>query len=159
LVDAAAQLCTTSGRTQVSLPVARAIRLVGLLSETLAVLEDMPPNAFAAIRPSLGNGSGAQSPGWRSLRLAARVCGRALRIAGAHRQDAELHVVANGLRTLDERVADWRRRHYAVAERLLGTDGVGTAGTPVPVLARTVDQHLLPMLWQQPAQAATGGAR
>jgi tryptophan 2,3-dioxygenase len=139
--------------------VGRAAHMIRLLTASLDLLQYLSTEAFAAIRPNLGTGSGAQSPGWRALRCAVLSVDRAFTAAAAHRTDPAVEMVADALRELDEQVGAWRRQHHHVAERLLGADAVGTAGMPVPALTRLAGQRLFPRLWQTrlTAAAAPGG--
>jgi tryptophan 2,3-dioxygenase len=41
----------------------------------------------------------------------------------------------------------WRVRHYKVVERIIGTEVVGTQGTPVELLGGLIRHRFYPELW------------
>ncbi|MDP9793960.1 tryptophan 2,3-dioxygenase [Catenuloplanes nepalensis] len=139
--------------------VQRATTALRLITEQLDVLRHLTPADFARIRPALGNGSGAESPGWQGLRRTARRLGREFeaRLAADGTDLGTLYRgeptvpayrLAEALVALDERIALWRTEHYKIATRIIGHAVLGTQGTPVDTLARLIAQKLFPRLWQ-----------
>lgn len=137
----------------------RAASATRLLTEQLEMMRFLSPWDFQTIRTVLGHGSGADSPGWRLLRRAARDLERAfsalladdridlveLYLNGVH---TPVHRLAEALIEWDERVALWRARHYKVATRVIGHQVRGTQGTPVDVLAGLISHKFFPDLWR-----------
>jgi tryptophan 2,3-dioxygenase len=64
------------------------------------------------------------------------------------REHEELYQLAELLIEWDERITVWRFRHYKVITRVIGTNVVGTQGTPVEVLGRLIHQTFYPELWE-----------
>jgi tryptophan 2,3-dioxygenase len=126
----------------------------------LDMLEQMSPWEYQTIRRVLGHGSGFDSPGFRQIRRVSPALGDAfedaLGTAGlslddvyVHGRDHEdLYQLAEGLIEWDERVANWRIRHYRTVARIIGDKVVGTQGTPVEVLSRLIDKSMYPELWE-----------
>lgn len=134
---------------------ADAIRTV---TGSLDMLVHLSPAAFAVMRPRLGTGSGAQSPGWvgigrvgREMREAfdwlCRDRGVAVADIYRRREDQPIYRLAERMVDWDEAVGLWRMRHYLVAARLVGDEAVGTQGTPVETLARLTAHRYFPDLW------------
>jgi tryptophan 2,3-dioxygenase len=129
-------------------------------TEQLDMLEQMSPWEYQTIRRVLGHGSGFDSPGFREIRRVSPALGDAfddaLTAAGlsvddvyVHGRDHEdLYQLAEGLIEWDERVANWRIRHYRTVARIIGDKVVGTQGTPVEVLGRLIHKQLYPDLWE-----------
>ncbi|MFI5841781.1 tryptophan 2,3-dioxygenase family protein [Catenuloplanes sp. NPDC051500] len=139
--------------------VQRAATALRLITEQLDILRHLTPADFNHIRPALGNGSGAESPGWQGLRRAARRLGAefdarlaadGVELGALYRGDptVALYRLAEALVALDERIALWRTEHYKIATRIIGHAVLGTQGTPVDTLARLIAQKLFPKLWQ-----------
>jgi tryptophan 2,3-dioxygenase len=137
----------------------RAALSVHLVTEQLEMLRHLSPWDFQTIRTVLGHGSGADSPGWRSVQRRTRELDRAFVALLAEREvdlvdlyriasaDPVLRL-ADALLEWDERVSLWRVRHYKIATRIIGHDVVGTQGTPVDVLAKLIAHRFFPQLWQ-----------
>ncbi|HEY7349687.1 MAG TPA: tryptophan 2,3-dioxygenase family protein [Ktedonobacterales bacterium] len=138
----------------------RAAQIERLLLHVLAMLETMTPWDFLTIRSGLGHGSGMDSPGFRALlRLSPPLWGaftQALERAGVSLADlyiqrarhAGLFAVAEGLLDYDEYFQLFRVQHYRLVERTIGPGAVGTGGTPMDVLARTLKDRFYPELWE-----------
>jgi tryptophan 2,3-dioxygenase len=126
----------------------------------LDMLEQMSPWEYQTIRRVLGHGSGFDSPGFRQIRRVSPALGDAFEEAVAAagltiddvyvhgREHEDLYQLAEGLVEWDERVANWRIRHYRVVARIIGDNVVGTQGTPVEVLGRLIHKQLYPDLWE-----------
>ncbi len=138
----------------------RAVQAKQLLLSVLAMLETMAPCDFLTIRAGLGNGSGMDSPGFRKLmRLSPTLWTdftQALErehvsLPEIYEQRARypgLFEVAEGLLNYDEYFQLFRAQHYRLAERMIGPGTVGTGGTPMVVLERTLRDQFYPELWE-----------
>lgn len=138
----------------------RAVTQQELLREVMRQLEFMSPVDFLAIRTGLGNGSGMDSPGFRSVLRTARAVWKAfasgLEQAGVsleevytHRAEhLAWHACAEALVDFDEQFHLLRAHHLKLAERNLGMHAVGTGGTEMSALERTLRDLLFPELWQ-----------
>ena len=145
-----------------------ALRLLGratlcfkLVTHALDMLELMSPWEYTSdVRPVLGHGSGFDSPGWRTLRVALPRLGQAFHTrrrkeglslaelyVGRRDHDA-LYRLAESMIEVDEWCQAWRVRHYRVVARVIGDGVVGTQGTPVEVLGRLVQTVFFPELWE-----------
>ncbi|MDG4797060.1 tryptophan 2,3-dioxygenase family protein [Micromonospora sp. WMMD1082] len=137
----------------------RATLAVRLITDQLDMLRYLSPVDFQAMQPALGNGSGAESPGWRQVQSASRKLGRSfdgqLAVRGVPAADLcpadlsdPLHRLAEAMVEWDERVSLWRVRHYQVALRIGGHPPAGTPGSPVNMLAKLAGHRFFPELWQ-----------
>ncbi|QFZ21203.1 tryptophan 2,3-dioxygenase family protein [Saccharothrix syringae] len=143
-----------------------AIRLLGraalgidLVTNQLEMMGHLSPWDFQTIRTVLGHGSGADSPGWRSVQRHSRHLGRVfdelvrrrgIDLAELYRSkvDSAEQRLAEAMIEWDERISLWRVRHYKMATRVIGHQVVGTQGTPVDVLAKLISHKFFPELWQ-----------
>jgi tryptophan 2,3-dioxygenase len=138
----------------------RAVGALDLVHESTLMLEHLAPWDYHTLRPSLGHGSGFDSPGFRathevSATLAAAfthlVQRRGLTLARLY-QDSHAHEdvfqVAERLLDWDQRLALWRVVHLKLVERIIGGHVIGTQGTPVEVLGRRLDVRHFPDLWE-----------
>jgi tryptophan 2,3-dioxygenase len=126
----------------------------------LDMLEHMSPWEYTRfVRPTLGHGSGFDSPGFRAVRHVTPLLGEAfhrlrreagLTLVELYRQGRdheELYQLAEALVEWDERLTLWRVRHIKVVERIIGGEAVGTQGTPVELLGKLIDKRMYPELW------------
>ncbi|GAB7036887.1 MULTISPECIES: tryptophan 2,3-dioxygenase family protein [Catenuloplanes] len=146
----------------------RATLAVRLVTDQLDMLAHLRPADFQAMQPALGNGSGAESPGWRQAQAAARRLGQSFTafLAGrgldpvtlcAGDQSDPAYRLAEAMVEFDDRVSAWRVRHYKIAIRV-GSHGVaGTPGSPAGWLAKLIDYRFFPELWQARADCAMSG--
>jgi tryptophan 2,3-dioxygenase len=137
----------------------RATLGVELVTGQLDMMRFLSPWDFQTIRTILGHGSGADSPGWRSVQRCGRQLGSAfnelveernLDIAELYRSgtgSAELRLV-EAMMAWDEQVSLWRVRHFKMITRIIGHDVIGTQGTPVDVLAKLIEYKFFPELWK-----------
>jgi tryptophan 2,3-dioxygenase len=138
----------------------RAVHCMGHVIAALDMLDRLDPWDYQFVRTALGHGSGFDSPGFRAMARAvpavAAAFDRALRAADTPLEDLylkrsehePLHLVAERLLDLDEKVRLWRFRHYAVVIRALGERTIGLQGTPAGVLAKLITQRQIPRLWE-----------
>lgn len=131
---------------------------IQLITDQLEMMRYLSPWDFQTIRTVLGHGSGADSPGWRSVQRSGRdlerafdafVTARGVDLAELYRtgQGSPEHQLAEAMIEWDERVSLWRVRHYKTATRILGNQTVGTQGTPVDTLAKLIEYKFFPRLW------------
>ena len=137
----------------------RPLRCMRFATDQLDMLEELSPWEYQEIRKVLGHGSGFDSPGWRTLRVALPRLGQAFharrREAGLsvaelyvrRREHDALYRLAESMIELDEWCQMWRIRHYRVVARVIGDGVVGTQGTPVEVRGRLVQTVFFPELW------------
>lgn len=138
---------------------ARASLAVELVTGQLEMMRYLSPWDFQTIRTVLGHGSGADSPGWLSVRRDSRALGQAfaalvekrgIDLAETYRADrkGEIYRLAEALIEWDERVSLWRVRHYKVTTRIIGHQVTGTQGTPVEMLTKLIAHKFFPELWE-----------
>ncbi|RIV40276.1 tryptophan 2,3-dioxygenase family protein [Micromonospora radicis] len=143
----------------------RATLAIRLITDQLEMLRHLSPVDFAAMQPALGNGSGAESPGWRQVQAGSRQFGHAFDAQLAARGGAPadlcpadlsdpLHRLAEAMVEWDERVALWRVRHYQVALRIGGHAPAGSPGSPANMLAKLAGHRFFPQLWQARTNSA-----
>ena len=123
------------------------------------MLEHLAPWDYHAMRPSLGHGSGFDSPGFRathdlSPRLGAAfdrlLERRGVELARLYRDThahEDLFQLAERLLDWDQRLMLWRTVHLKLVERIIGGHVIGTQGTPVEVLGRRIDVRYFQPLW------------
>ncbi|MYT92028.1 tryptophan 2,3-dioxygenase [Streptomyces sp. SID8359] len=133
---------------------------IDCLTRQLDGLDHISPWAYQQIRTQLENGSGFDSPGWRRVRTLAPqlsdLLETELKSAGVELEEVyrgdprwePLFQFAEALLDLDVACMEWRSRHLRVVERLIGTDAVGVAGTPIDVLARLATRRFYPRVWE-----------
>lgn len=147
----------------------RAALGVRLVTDQLEMLRHLTPADFQALQPVLGNGSGAESPGWRKVQAASRRLGQAFtRILVERHIDLlalyagdpanPFYRLAEAMVEWDERVSAWRVRHYQIAIRIGGHGQVGTKGSPANMLAKLIDHRFFPELWQARFSLAAAAA-
>ena len=153
----------------------RATDAVDLVNANTRMLEHLAPWDYHGVRPSLGHGSGFDSPGFRRThelspklgeafeRLLAR---RAVSLPDVykHAHDHEdLFQIAERLLDWDQRLILWRDLHLKLVERVIGGHVIGTQGTPVEVLSRRINVRYFEALWNvrnvltDEAQTSPGG--
>lgn len=145
-------------------PAARALRRAvsaqGVVMQAMRQLEFVAPADFLVIRAGLGDGSGADSPGFRAILRAAPDLWDAFEGALARDRTTlvdlyatplthpALYECAEQLTDFDETFHIFRAAHLKLAQRNLGLQATGTGGTPMQVLARTLGDLLFPALWE-----------
>jgi len=146
---------------------ARATLAVRLITDQLDMLAHLRPADFQAMQPALGNGSGAESPGWRRTQTAGRKLSDAFATFLADRgvdlvtlysgePSEPAYRLAEAMVEFDDRVSSWRVRHYKLAIRVGSHGVIGTAGSPSGMLAKLIDYRFFPELWQVRASLAMG---
>jgi len=171
---ACSELCEAAVKVRAGDPVAAAGLLarsslgIHLVTEQLEMFRFLSPWDFQTIRTVLGHGSGADSPGWRSVQRAGRdlerafhdfVDARGLVLADLYRDGfgSREHQLAEAMVEWDERVSLWRVRHYKIATRVNGNQTVGTQGTQVDTLAKLIEYKFFPELWAVRTELTAAG--
>jgi tryptophan 2,3-dioxygenase len=138
----------------------RAVAAQGVVLQALRQLEYIAPTDFLTMRAGLGNGSGADSPGFRAiLRIAPRLwTAFTSTLERAHVSLVQLYAdpaaypalydCAEALTDFDEIFHIFRAQHLKLAQRHLGLSAIGTGGTPMNMLERTLRDLLFVELWQ-----------
>lgn len=146
--------------------IAGALRLIDRIpmcvinaTQNLDMLEKMSPWDYQQVRRALGHGSGFDSPGFNGIRAVIPQLGvefhRLLNAANIslldlfvhHDLHDQLYRLAEALIEVDERMINWRHRHFKVVERSIGLHVSGTQGTPVEVIGQLRDKCFFPELW------------
>jgi tryptophan 2,3-dioxygenase len=137
-------------------------RVVLCLEQTmnsLKLLELMSPADYHQVRRAIGHGSGFDSPGFNSIRIAVPKLGsefnRVLQELGvdlvslflSDRLHEDLYQVAESLLDVDKSLEIWRVMHIKVIARTIGIQSEGTQGTPVETLLKLSDFKYFPALW------------
>lgn len=131
-----------------------------LMIEQLRLLETMSPKEYQTIRLGLGNGSGQESPGFRTLLkmppflwetytkhyLAPAGLTVAAVYDGAY-DHGEAYVVAERLVEYDELFQNFRFHHMQLIRRSIGVDAKSLKGRPVEILESGCRHAFFPELW------------
>ncbi len=135
--------------------------ILELMTEQLRLLETMSPKEYQEIRLQLGNGSGQESPGFRTLlkmpkplwetyekaylahegRTVADVYDR-----GYAHDDA--YVVAEALAEFDELFQKFRFHHIQLIHRSIGMEAKSLKGRSVELLKDGLKTRFFPELWK-----------
>jgi tryptophan 2,3-dioxygenase len=138
----------------------RAVSAQEVNLRALRQLEFVAPVDFLVIRKGLGDGSGADSPGFRAILRAApglwdaysaaleRVGVTLLQVYQRPQEHLALYECAEALTDFDETFHLFRAAHLKLAQRNLGLRAIGTGGTPMEMLERTLRDVLFLPLWQ-----------
>jgi len=157
---AAIELLNADKVQEAAQPLRRALSAQAVVMQAIRQLEFVAPADFLTFRNALGNGSGADSPGFRGiLRTAPDVwdafaaaldrAGVSLLDVYAHRHEhPAFYECAELLTDFDEQFHVFRAAHLKLAQRNLGLQAIGTGGTPMQMLERTLGDLLFLPLWQ-----------
>lgn len=157
---AAIELLNADRIQEAATPLRRVVNAQAVVMQAIRQLEFVAPADFLRIRTGLGNGSGADSPGFRAiLRTAPDVWDAytaALDRAGVSLLDVyaqphehpAFYECAETLTDFDEAFHLFRAAHLKLAQRNLGLQAIGTGGTPMQMLERTLGDLLFLPLWQ-----------
>lgn len=142
----------------------RAISAQVVVMQAERQLELVAPVDFLRIRTGLGDGSGAGSPGFRAIlrrapdlmaALQGAIDRAGLTLYDVYASPADhrsLYDCCEALVDFDEQFHLFRAAHLKLAERNLGMRAIGTGGTPMPALERTLSDLLFPPLWDVRAE-------
>ena len=138
----------------------RVIRTQYLLLDNLRMLETMTPWDFHGFRKTLGDGAGTDSPGFHALMTLSPQLWDDFQAVLQHERLTlidvytgperypQLLAFAEALTDYDEVFQMFRAQHFKLARRMIGPGAVGTGGTPMEVLARTLNDVFYPELWE-----------
>jgi len=158
-VDAATRFVDDDRLLEASDLFARAAKVEAHLTRQLDLLELMPPKEYELIRPTLGRGSGQESPGFNALlgmgetiwphieSLFARRGVEIVDVLDAPKEHYELHQLLRSLYELDQWFRTWRYTHFRLVERQIGAFVDSLKGAPAELLVHGMREHLMPELW------------
>jgi tryptophan 2,3-dioxygenase len=138
----------------------RVIRTQYLLLDNLRMLETMTPWDFHGFRKTLGDGAGTDSPGFHALMTLSPLLWDDFQTVLQHERLTlidiytgperypQLLAFAEALTDYDEVFQLFRAQHFKLARRMIGPGAIGTGGTPMEVLARTLNDVFYPELWE-----------
>jgi tryptophan 2,3-dioxygenase len=160
LLEAAADHLAADRPGEAARALRRAVAAQVVVTDAMRQLEFVAPADFLVIRTGLGDGSGGDSPGFRAILRAAPALWDAFAAAiervglalpdlyAAPHAHAALYDCAEALTDFDETFHLFRAAHLKLAQRNLGLRAIGTGGTPMPQLERTLHDLLFPPLWE-----------
>jgi len=160
LLEAAADHLAADRPGEAARALRRAVAAQAVVTGAMRQLEFVAPADFLVIRTGLGDGSGGDSPGFRAILRTAPELWDAFAAAiergglalpdlyAAPRAHAALYDCAEALTDFDETFHLFRAAHLKLAQRNLGLRAIGTGGTPMPQLERTLHDLLFPPLWE-----------
>lgn len=135
------------------------------LTNALAVLETMSPKEYQEIRLQLGNGSGQESPGFRTLlRMyqplwdrfqAVYLDGKGLtveKIYNSEYKHCDSYMVAECLAEYDELFQKFRYHHIQLIHRSIGLGSKSLKGRSVELLNEGMRHKFFPQLWEVRSQ-------
>ncbi len=138
----------------------RVIRIQYLMLDNMRMLETMTAWDFHGFRKALGDGSGSSSPGFHALMTISPLLWDDFTNVLAHEQVSlvdvymhgdrypELLAFAEALTDYDEVFQIFCTQHYKMAKRMIGPGTIGTGGTPMELLKRTLEDVFYPELWE-----------
>ena len=137
----------------------RASEAIRLNTGAMHILETMTPWDFHVIRAALGQGSGAESPGFRNIqqqaprlwpKVAALLQRRGTTLLEAYTDPTrhpEVVRLLEAMTDVDMYFHIWRLNHLAMVKRVIGRDVKSLKGYAVHQLEQDVMQYLWPDLW------------
>jgi tryptophan 2,3-dioxygenase len=136
-------------------------RVQRILIAQLDLLDTMSPKDYMTIRTGLGNGSGQESPGFKTLlRIPGEVVWPAVeRLLGRRNvtlraiyentdEHVDLYRLCERLVDYDQLLQTWRHRHLLLVYRAIGTGTPSLKGKPSELLAQGLKQRFFPALWE-----------
>lgn len=131
-----------------------------MMIEQLDILETMSPKEYQQIRLQLGNGSGQESPGFRTLlKMPADIWQEFEKhylvarnksvesIYDSEYQHDDCYVVAEALIEFDELLQKFRTNHLFLIHRSIGLGSKSLKGRPVEMLQSGAGHRFFPELW------------
>jgi tryptophan 2,3-dioxygenase len=132
-----------------------------LMIDQLALLETMSPKEYQEIRLGLGNGSGQESPGFRSLLKMHQPLWDSFKahyldkhgltvekIYNSGYRHSDAYVVAEALAEFDELFQKFRYHHLQLIHRTIGLGAKSLKGRSVEVLNEGLRIQFFPELWE-----------
>src|SRR6266550_570277 len=138
----------------------RVIRIQFLMLENMRMLETMTPWDFHRFRKVLADGAGTDSPGFHALMTLSPLLWDDFIALLEHEHvtlpDVYIHAdrypllmaLAEELTDYDEVFQIFRAQHFKLAQRMIGPGSIGTGGTPMELLERTLKDVFYPELWE-----------
>ncbi len=138
----------------------RVIQIQHLMLSNLRMLETMSPWDFHGFRKVLADGAGTDSPGFHALMTISPLLWDDFQALLAHEQVTLtgiyiyadryplLMAIAEALTDYDEVFQLFRSQHFKLAQRMIGPGSIGTGGTPMELLERTLKDVFYPQLWE-----------
>jgi len=138
----------------------RVHQLQRLMISQLDVLETMSPYEYQAVRLQLGNGSGQESPGFRTLLKMPQDIWAAFKetyldqknltiddIYDGQYTHGDSYMVAEALTEFDELFQKFRWHHIFLIHRSIGMGSKSLKGRSVDILQKGAQQRFFPALW------------
>ena len=132
-----------------------------LMIEQLALLETMSPKEYQEIRLGLGNGSGQESPGFRTLLRMHQPLWHSFKTCYLDRHNltvekiysteyshSDAYVVAEALAEFDELFQKFRFHHVQLIHRTIGLGAKSLKGRSVELLNEGLRMKFFPELWE-----------
>jgi tryptophan 2,3-dioxygenase len=132
-----------------------------LMISQLALLETMSPREYQEIRVKLGNGSGQESPGYRTLLKMTAPLWQSFKthyldahgltvekIYNSEYNHGDAYVVAESLAEFDELFQRFRYCHVQLIQRTIGLHSKSLKGRPVDRLKEGAYATFFPELWE-----------
>jgi tryptophan 2,3-dioxygenase len=138
----------------------RVIQIQHLMLSNLRMLETMSPWDFHGFRKVLADGAGTDSPGFHALMTISPLLWDDFQALLAHEQVTltDIYIYADrypllmafaeALTDYDEVFQLFRAQHFKLAQRMIGPGSIGTGGTPMEILERTLKDKFYPELWE-----------
>src|SRR5256886_12647708 len=138
----------------------RVIQIQHLMLSNVRMLETMSPWDFHGFRKVLADGAGTDSPGFHTLMTISPLIWDDFKALLAHEQvtltDIYIYAdrypllmaIAEALTDYDEVFQLFRSQHFKLAQRMIGPGSIGTGGTPMELLERTLKDVFYPQLWE-----------
>jgi len=138
----------------------RVIQIQHLMLSNLRMLETMSPWDFHGFRKVLADGAGTDSPGFHALMTISPLLWDDFQALLAHEQVTltDIYIYAHrypllmafaeALTDYDEVFQMFRTQHFKLAQRMIGPGSIGTGGTPMEILERTLRDKFYPELWE-----------
>jgi tryptophan 2,3-dioxygenase len=138
----------------------RVIQTQHLMLANLRMLESMSPWDFHGFRLVLADGAGTDSPGFHHLMTISPLLWDDFKALLEREQvsltDVYIHAdrypllmaFAEALTDYDEVFQLFRTQHFKLAQRMIGPGSIGTGGTPMEMLQRTLLDSFYPELWE-----------
>lgn len=138
----------------------RVIQIQHLMLANLRMLESMSPWDFHGFRLVLADGAGTDSPGFHNLMTISPLLWNDFKALLEHEQVSLpdvyiradryplLMAFAEALTDYDEVFQLFRAQHFKLAQRMIGPGSIGTGGTPMGMLERTLRDSFYPELWE-----------
>jgi tryptophan 2,3-dioxygenase len=138
----------------------RVHRIQELMNMQFSLLETMSPKDYQSIRATLGNGSGQESPGFRSLMRMSRQLWQSFqthyldahgltveKIYDSEYSHGDAYMVAEALAEYDSLFRQFRFHHIQLIRRSIGLGARSLKGRPVEMLEAGIRYQFFPELW------------